>query len=258
MGMMGCTNTSFSGFASGNSTTHPDIGYFYYNYTQESGAGDFPSGQGLIECHATVSTGYAFLRGDNKTFSSFVPAPFFDSATSNLGGEPLSHPLYAAWDGLLRVALSTGNYDSEARIQGFGIRAQDNSSELGTVIYSFPSEDIVAQRLWSAIAHNTAGIATLSWSNNTAYDATTTSLVSAYVRVQPYAKIAYVLLGHWFALLCLVTVFGYRKSFARSLDGYVAASLVVKGGSELVVDQPYGSSDSNPLLMERFTPERLF
>jgi len=59
MGMMGCTNISFSGFASGNSTTHPDIRYFYY----KSGAGDFPSGQGLIECHATVSTGYAFLRG---------------------------------------------------------------------------------------------------------------------------------------------------------------------------------------------------
>ncbi|THV02211.1 hypothetical protein K435DRAFT_775709 [Dendrothele bispora CBS 962.96] len=255
MSMMGCTNTTFSGFDSGNSTTHPDVGFFYYNYTQMPGT-DESSRSFIIKCHATVSTGNASLYGDNKTFSSFKPAPLFNSSNSNLGGEPLSHPLYTVWDNLLRLTSShdISSEMSEAQMQGFRILADDSVWQPED---KFPSDQVIAQRLWSAIAHNTAGIATLSWSSNAEYDATTSTLVSAYVRIQPFANIAHGLLGSWFALLCFVSAIGYRRAFASSLDGYVAASIVAKGGRDLVVNQPYGPADENPLLMERFVPERL-
>ncbi|KAF5343374.1 hypothetical protein D9758_015626 [Tetrapyrgos nigripes] len=258
MDMRACGLTTFSEFDSSavqntihpDASVNPDFGFFSYNYTADSGI----NGNGLIECHATVSTGNASLRGDKRTFSDFTLDPFFNVSESALGGEPLSHPLYVALSSIM--GLDSSNHG--ALVQGFRFIALDESVQALKYIWSSPSPDDISKRLWSAISQETATIATLSWLDSTKYTGTTETLVSAYVRIQPFAGIAYALIGMWVVLLGVVTLIGYRRSVSASLDGYLVASLLAKDGRELVVDQEYGSADGNLLLRERFESKRMF
>ncbi|KZV90609.1 hypothetical protein EXIGLDRAFT_770663 [Exidia glandulosa HHB12029] len=222
-----CTQLGLSGLRAESTSNE---GYFLYTYNN---TGNSDTGHGLVHCSSTFTAGTARLCGANQTFTGFEYKKLFDveHIAQDSEHDPLQDPLGAAFDYL-------GTYASSALVSRFGalkgfglslIRVRVprvlGPSVVGNVpeTWTAPSQDEIARRLWSALAHNVAAIGSLSWSDTMQYNATESTFAAIRVRQSPSVAVAYALLGTWLVLIVILTAIGWRKTFASSLDSYVAA-----------------------------------
>ncbi|KAH8830604.1 hypothetical protein DL96DRAFT_1707415 [Flagelloscypha sp. PMI_526] len=221
-------------------------GYLLYSYSE---TGIANSGQGLIHCTSNTTTGTAYLQGANGTFTDFQYSPLFNASTSSNGGEPLTDPLAAAFYGLVDPQQTSGAPMKEAVQRGFGLVAVPTATGQA---FDVLTPDIVANRMWSAVAHNLAAIGTLSWRDTVAYNITKPVFYAVHVHASPYREAAYALLGLWAVLLLAITGYGYRRSAASGLDSYAASWLVARQGHDLVVREPLSDPAGNTNLKLQF------
>ncbi|KAH8830605.1 hypothetical protein DL96DRAFT_956496 [Flagelloscypha sp. PMI_526] len=238
-----CTTLQFSSLR-----TEPTFseGYLLYSYSE---TGIANSGQGLIHCTSNTTTGTAYLQGANGTFTDFQYSPLFNASTSSNGGEPLTDPLTSTFYGLMDQQQTSGAPMKEAVQRGFGLVAVPTATGQA---FDVLTPDVVANRMWSAVAHNLAAIGTLSWRDTVAYNITKPVFYAVHVHASPYREAAYALLGLWAVLLLAITGYGYRRSAAPGLDSYAASWLVARQGHNLVVREPLSDPAGNTNLKLQF------
>ncbi|KZV90621.1 hypothetical protein EXIGLDRAFT_837694 [Exidia glandulosa HHB12029] len=223
-------------------------GYFLYSYSTTDTA-DHRAGNGFIHCTSTFTTGNAMLRSTNtsRTFEDFEYVKFFDPAKSTARGrDALGDPLGVAFDYLGYFAASA-EVTIKAASKGFSMFMEPGEGENWTS----PTPDDVADRLWNALAHNVAAIGSLSSSGDHSYNATGSTFAAVRVRQMPFVAIAYALLGSWLLLMVVVTAVGWRRTFASSLNTYVAAEFVAKHKPELF-ERARSRADGNSQLIDDF------
>ncbi|CAL1711035.1 unnamed protein product [Somion occarium] len=248
-----CNNESWaSPFPDDKTTTIPNIGFTYYNYSSTGGS---PPGSALIQCNSKMTTGTAVVSGTNHTYTSFSEQPLFNVSAST-GGEPVLDPMFAMFYYLAAAADGAGDVGSmvmDAKAQGLEFQARTDTGAEET--FQSPSPEDISAALWRATSHVTSGTAILSRSNDTSYPAKVTRTVSAYTRLTSFAVGAYILLAVWLLSLLCITAWAYRPTFSDSLDSYTAGRLI-SDRIDVVAGEAVGDADSNNKLGARFEPVR--
>jgi len=180
--------------------------------------------QGVVKCNVTFGTGTAKLNGRDRTFTAFQDVAMYNSTTAQ-GGEPLLHPTDAALKALDQ-SLPYTKFSGSAMITMLGYGIDLNGP--GSLNFSQPSLDVMAQRLWQGMAHMGAAIGLLSQQNGHAYLVTVHGFVAGRMIDVVLARLVWAISAIWFLLLLGGTFMFFTPTFGDSLNSYVAARLLVE------------------------------
>ncbi|KIJ53950.1 hypothetical protein M422DRAFT_775228 [Sphaerobolus stellatus SS14] len=228
--------------------------YFYFI---SSNATNGPVTKGMVKCQSVLSVGDADVSGIRGTYEDFKVFPN-TAVLGAQGGEPLEDPLAAVIYALNPDPSATDGSPDDT-VHSTIVKQLGYNATLvgGSLNFTQPTMDIFADRVWFGVSHMTAGLGLLSRTSDTVYPAISHHTVSGRTRSPLFVKIAFALLGSWLLALLAVTAYTYRKTFAPSLNSYVAAHLSVKEGvlmEEKISDEPaengrLRSSYSSPLAL---------
>jgi len=225
-------------------TQSKSMAYVYINSTNHATVTT-----GFIKCHSTFSLGTATLLGRNRAFTDFKPTPFWNASHSQ-GGEPFMDPMAAV---MYYLGTRSNSSEDEALIvRQLGYREALTGEEgLG---FTQPSLKVIANQLWSGIAHMVAVTVQLATTSDTEYPATLHHVTAGRTRSYAYVIATLALLALWLSALIYLSINGYRMALSSSLDTYLAIRLCAD--EPHLMGEKFGSeANDNPLLQLPFVPK---
>jgi hypothetical protein len=176
----------------------------------------------IFYCTSSISIGTAEVSGTNRTYTSFVPQPLYQTKLQ-YPSNPIYHPLAAFLYGALAGSEESQRWATIAPgIQNaMGLYPLASTEE-----FNLPSPNDMAQRLWQGAAHMTSAMGFIARSAATTYDCTKHVQTVGRHRIGTFVVVTYVLLGTWFLALAYLTAKAGGRSFGSSLDSYISARLL--------------------------------
>jgi hypothetical protein len=220
------------------------------------------STRGIIECNMSTTDNMARLWFDVASYD----IQFTDAKATQLFNYNASRPIGHYWpplltalntlllpvetittDGVNDDVASSESFISKVKMLGFALtKTWDDDIQL----YRKPSLEEATTALWNGALHM-AGAINIGASTIQQNELTFRISDSWWISNPPYRLCVFVLLGVWFGIMLVLSIFLYRPAFAGSMDGYVIAQVCAEY-PQLFEAKETGDAHHNPRMLEPF------